>query len=182
VVRYLEHYSKVSSYAARNAQLTSITLNELTIRAGSQTFKLPFNPPLSSYREARERLVALDKEASTALGRSDITVKEHRLPEDVLGIFFLVATPLTFILLSREENMHPGSLIYDYILKYVPAFAAFAAKVRLPVLYLMTVLHAIEAGYMAKTRLETHSVPVGTWLWWKWVLNAFFEGFPAFQV
>ena len=44
----------------------------------------------------------------------------------------------------------------------------------------MVVIHGSEAVHMARTRLEKHSVPLFSKLWWKWVVSTFFEGVGNF--
>ena len=152
----------------------------MVVRAGSSNYTLPFKPPLGSLREARERLVAMDKEATTALARSDITVKEYRIPRGLHAFIFTLCAS-TYIFLSTSANMHPGSLIYDNVLKYVPWFARFSAAVRVPVLILMIAIHVGESTYMATSRLKKHTVPFGSPLWWIWICSTFIEGYGAFQ-
>lgn len=179
-IRYLEHYHALSSFAARNARLTDISLDALTLSAGSSTYTIPFSPPMSSLRDARERLVSMDKSATVALNRSDITIKTFATPKGWQVFTWLVCF-CTFIFLSTERNMLPGGWVYEYTgLKFFPRFVAFARKVRVPVLLGMIAIHTYEARKMAVGRLRRHSVPVGSVVWGLWVASNFVEGFPAF--
>ena len=182
LVRYLEHYGNLSSYAASNARLEDITFDSMTIStAKGENHIVAIDPPLSSWSEARPKVVAMDEEARARLKRSDITVKEYTLPNKLWQAVIMTASALTFLAFSKRSNFLPGSLLFDYLLKYTPGFAQFCNTVQPLVIYPMVILHAGEAGHMAKSRLEKHSVPQYSLLWWKWVLSTFVEGFGAFS-
>ena len=135
---------------------------------------------MDSWRDARERLVRMDKDAIQALGRSDITVKQYRRPRGFHAVVF-VTCAVTFAAFCRKSNFFPGSYLYEVLLKYFPRFASFCAKIQPILFYTMVALHAGEAITMANTRLRKHSVPVACRLWWAWVLSTFIEGVCAFQ-
>src|SRR6266498_4489490 len=77
LTRYLEYYGKLPS--PKYAQLEEITLSHMIISSngGHNQNLIPFNPPMFSYLEARDRLVAMDKVSLEGLGRSDIEVKDY---------------------------------------------------------------------------------------------------------
>ena len=181
VMRYLEHHCKQSSYASRNARLVDIDRSSMTISSSrDQSHKIPIQPPISSTREARERLIEMDRDAMKALGRSDISVREYRAPRGFHAVVFW-ACVFTFALLFRRQNLLPGSWVHDAVLRYVPSFAHFLVVVRPWVFGGMVASHLTEATFMAWTRLRKHSVPFGSGLWWTWMLSTFIEGFGAFQ-
>ncbi|KAK5141105.1 hypothetical protein BJ546DRAFT_1028680 [Cryomyces antarcticus] len=180
VIRYAEHFCGLSSYSARNAKIGDISLDSLTVVANGKTHSIAFNPPMTSYREARERVVAMDKDAVTALGRSDITVTEYRLPRGFHAVVFGAAL-MTMLSFFRAGNFVPGSYLYDYLLVYVPSFASFCYKIQPYVFYPMISIHLAEAVHMARGRLRRHSVVPGTSLWWAWVTSNFIEGIGAMQ-
>ncbi|KAK8174114.1 hypothetical protein IWX90DRAFT_485010 [Phyllosticta citrichinensis] len=179
VCRYLEHFCSVSSFKARAARLADISLESMTIAAAGKHHTIPLNPPMKSWREARERLVKLDKDALEGLGRSDVTVKRYTRPRGLHALVFAVCI-LSFILVSRRANALPGSYIYDKVLSYAPAFAAFTATVQPVVLWGMVVGHLIESVVLAR-KLEKYNVPVLSGLWWQWITSCFIEGFGALQ-
>lgn len=179
IVRYVEHYCKVSSLAARNARLVDITLGSMSIEAAGKKFSVPLEPPMQSWREARERLVQMDKETLAGLGRSDITVKQYTRPRGAHAVVFTVCA-LTYVLVSRRANALPGSFIYDHVLSYSPGFASFVAQVQPIVLALMVGIHVVEASVMAR-RLQRHNVAPLSGLWWQWIASCFIEGFGALQ-
>ncbi|OCL13978.1 putative integral membrane protein [Glonium stellatum] len=180
IVRYLEHLLNVSSFLARNARIEDMTLDSITVRSSGKRYLIPLEPPMDSWRDARERLVRMDKDAIEALGRSDITVKEYKRPEGFLGVVF-VTCAATFVAFCRKANFLPGSFLYEVVLKHVPWFASFCAKIQPVLFYTMVAIHVGEVIKMVNTRLRKHSVPVACRLWWMWVLSAFIEGFGAFK-
>src|SRR6266487_1685476 len=118
VARYLEYYAKVSRLKSRNSRLIDIDLTKMTITAGGRLFNVPFTPPMSNFKETRERLIKMDQECLTGLGT--ITIKEYRPPKSLVHIITFIACFLTFILLSRKENLLPGSISYEAIFKHLP--------------------------------------------------------------
>lgn len=57
IVRYLEHYAKLPSWTAYDGAVADISLDSMTMTCGSRTHRIPFDPPMASYRDARERVV-----------------------------------------------------------------------------------------------------------------------------
>jgi hypothetical protein len=151
----------------------------MTVSVSGRALIVPLNPPMGSYREARERLVEMDRDSIKGLQRSSITIKEYRAPKGFHAVGFAVCAG-TFLLLSRRDNALPGSLPYELLFKHIPQFAAFVARVRDLVLWPMIAIHLFEAYLMTK-RLEKHSVPLFSTLWWMWVVSCFIEGVGSFQ-
>lgn len=178
--RYLEHYNRVSSFSARDAKLTDITFSSMTILSSNGQCTVPIDPPLTSWSQARERVVAMDAEATAGLGRSNITVKKYKRPRGVMAVVF-VAAACTFVVFAKRSNFEAGSFLYDNVLKYAPGFAKWCYKIQPLVIYPMATIHGWEAYHMQKSRLEKHNVPFMSKLWWKWVLSTFVEGVGAFM-
>lgn len=180
LIRYLEHFCNLSSYAARNAKLVDVTFDSLTILSSDGSpHSISIKPSMNSWSEVRPRVVAMDAEAVAALGRSNITVKKYKRPKGFMAVVF-VATACTFVLFSKRSNFQPGSFVYDSVMRHVPGFAKFCYKIQPMVIYPMVVLHSGEAIYMERSRLEKHTVPKFSKLWWKWLLSTFVEGVGAF--
>lgn len=180
LIRFLEHHAHISSRSARNATLADITLNSLTIISSNRSrHVIPLEPPMKSWSEARERMVAMDQVALRGLGRSDITVKKYKRPKGFLAVVF-VAAGCTIVCFSRRSNFLPGSRLYDSVLRHVPSFARFCYDIQPFLLYPVLAIHVSEAVWMETTRLEKHNVPRFSKLWWKWVLSTFVEGVGAF--
>lgn len=181
LARFLEHFAHVSTYSARKARLTDITLDNLTIiSSDGSSYVIPLDPPLNYWPEARERMVAMDQEALRGLERSNIAVKEYRRPRGFLAVVF-VASATTFGCFSQRSNFLPGSFLYDYILQHVPSFARFCYNIQPYVLYPMLAIHLSEAVWMERTRLRKFNVPRFSKLWWQWLLSNFTEGVGAFK-
>lgn len=179
IVRYVEHFCSVSSFAARKARLIDMSLGSMSIDVSGKQYTIPLEPPMQSWREARERVIQMDKDCLAALGRSDITIKQYTRPRGAHAVIFTVCA-LTYVLVSRRANALPGSLIYDHVLKYAPGLASFTAQVQPAVLALMVAIHVVEASIMAR-RLQRHNVALLSGLWWKWVASSSIEGFGALQ-
>lgn len=181
VARFLEHFAHVSTYSASKARLTDITLNNLTIASSNDTpYVIPLDPPLNSWSEARERMVAMDQEALRGLDRSNIAAREYRRPRGFLAVVF-IASATTFVCFSQRSNFLPGSFLYDYIFGHVPRFAKFCYDIQPLVLYPMLAIHLSEAVWMERTRLRKFNVPRFSKLWWQWLSSTFIEGVGAFK-
>jgi len=181
LIRYLEHFCHVSSFSARNAKLADITFDSLKILASNgKPHTIPIKPPMTSWSEARPRVVAMDAEAVAGLNRSNITVKKFRGPKGVMGVVF-VAAAVTFVVFSKRSNFEPGALVYDTVMRHVPNFNKFCHTIQPLVLYPMIALHSWEAYNMDQTRLEKHSIPRFSKLWWKWIFMTFIGGIGLFK-
>lgn len=160
--------------------MTDIDLNQMVFSVGGQTSSITFDPPMKSLREARERLVQMDKDTLQVLGRSDITVTRYIPPYVKLGhLFNFTQCMLVYLLLPREANFKSGSLLYDNLLFMVPAFARFVLQVRWIVLPIMLAIHITEAFVMAK-KVKRHGLGSADAVWWQWVGSSFVEGVTAF--
>ncbi len=180
LIRYLQYYAQLSSFSARNAHLADISFNTLTVLSSNGTpHAIPIKPPMTSWPEARPRVVAMDAESIAGLGGSDITVKKYKPPRGFMTVVF-VACALTQISFCRRTNFEPGSVFYDVLLKSVPGFANFCRIFQPVIFWLMTVLHMGEVVWMAKSRLEKHTVRMFSRVWWMWALSCYVEGIGSF--
>ena len=179
VIRYMEFYKGFSSFAARDATLESMQLDGLSIKCGGKLYTIALDPPMESLKEARERVVQMDKDAIRGLHRSEVTVKEYRSPKGFHAVVFGLCL-FAFTVFSRRQNVVHGSPIFDYLLKYIPGSGYFAT-IQPALITLMGGIHLAEAVVMARTRLAKHSVPLSSRLWWTWTISTFIEGFGAFQ-
>lgn len=180
MIRYAEYYSHVSPWKSKDAQVLDISLGELVLGCNGKRYGIPLDPPMTDWKEARERMVRMDREAVAGLERSDITVKEYRAPKGFHAVVFF-ACLTTFLMLSTRRNLVRGSLLYDSVLRHVPTFATFLYKIQPLVFYPMLAIHLSEAFYMETARLSKHSVPRLSRLWWTWLVSNFIEGYGAFQ-
>ncbi|KAL8786368.1 MAG: hypothetical protein Q9195_008233 [Heterodermia aff. obscurata] len=183
LIRYLRHYHRVSSLLASKARMTSIALDSMTISASllpfsSTSYTIKLDPPLSSWAEARARLVEMDGESCRALGCSHVTVKRYAPPTGFMMVNFAYHA-WAYITFSRRSNFVPGSLYYGILFKYLPGFAWFCYTIQPYYIVFLLVVHIGEAIYLARTRMEKHTVPIFSQLWWKWFISDSLEGFPA---
>ncbi|KAF2749088.1 integral membrane protein-like protein [Sporormia fimetaria CBS 119925] len=180
VKRYVEHGKDASFLQARDARMTDISLTEMRIRYGGKEAVIPFEPPMKSMREARERLVQLDKEAREALGRSDISITEFIPCTAHLGHFMNFTTCLiTYALFCRSGNFRPGSVLFDNVLVRFPQFTNFCFSIQPYLFPIMIAIHSVEA-YMMAQKMKRHSVTPVQRPWWLWVGTCFVEGVTSF--
>lgn len=179
LIRYLRYYAQLSSFSARNAHLADISFNNLTILSNGTPHVIPIKPAMTSWSEARPRVVAMDEEAVAGLGASNITVKTYKPPRGFMTVVFVVCA-LTQISFCRRANFEPGSVFYDTLLINIPNFANFCRVIQPLVIWFMVISHGAEAMWIAKSRLEKHTVRMFSKLWWMWVLSCYVEGVGSF--
>lgn len=145
-----------------------------------QTATIPFEPPLKSLREARERLVQLDKDALETLNRDSTPIKTFIPASANPGhLFNFTQCLVAYVILSRGANFRPGSLLYDTLLFRVPEFAELLSTLRPYILSLMLAIHITESVLMAR-KLSRHGLRPVDRLWWLWVGTCFVEGVTSF--
>jgi hypothetical protein len=81
--------------------MTDLDLNGLALSCQGKTYRVPFEPPMKSLAEARERTVKIDKDCRKALGHSDVTVKTFEWPQGG-GAVAAALTLLTFVGFSQR--------------------------------------------------------------------------------
>ncbi|TKA70129.1 hypothetical protein B0A55_08223 [Friedmanniomyces simplex] len=178
LIRYLEHYAKLSPWQAHDARLTALDLQSMTLTTnnGAQTHRIPLNPPMTSYREARERAVAMDQEALQGLRRSEITITEFLPPTGIYAIVF-AAISAVFLAYSQRSWFDQGQIVSQIL---GPGFARFSYKVQPAVISFMLFMHTAETLYFMRYRLIRHSVNPRTRLFWLWASTTFVEGAASF--
>jgi hypothetical protein len=178
--RYLEVYTSKTARQSRKAQMTDIDLVKMRFSCGGQGSVIPFDPPLKSLRQARERLVQMDEDCLHILGDGGIFITQYVPPYAKLGhLINFSQCLLVYLLLPREANFTPGSLLYDNVLVHVPALADFILQIRWYLLPLMVGIHLAEASIMAK-KLSKHALTYMEPIWWLWVGSSFVEGITSF--
>ncbi|KAF2116909.1 integral membrane protein-like protein [Lophiotrema nucula] len=179
--RYLEHFKGASSFSVRNARMTDININCMQFEYAGKHGTITFDPPLKSLREARERLVQLDKDALQALGRSDIQITKF-IPcyTNAFHLINWTTCFLTYLVYCRPANFKPGSLLFDNVLYKYPGFVKFSLAIQPYQFPIMVGIHLFESVLMAR-KLARHGVLVSSLLWWAWVGTCFVEGFTSFN-
>ncbi|KAK5131484.1 hypothetical protein LTR08_000878 [Meristemomyces frigidus] len=177
VVRYLQHYSKLPSWQAYDGRIADVSLNGLTLACRGRSYRIPLDPPMSSYREARERVVELDKEALAGLGQSDITVKEFLPPTGLWALPFAVISA-AFIGFSQRWWFEQGAIVEQLL---GAGFAKFSWIVQPYIIAFMLFMHTSEMAYFMRNKLGKHGVNPRTSLFWKWTATTFVEGYFGFM-
>lgn len=186
--RYLEHTHHIPSYRARHAALTDLTFSSLEIRLPPLTapfgsgsyYRIPINPPMTSWADARPRVVDMDHAALSALNRSPITVKKYVPPNRAWMIVVMAALVSTYMAFTRRAHFLPGDYFYEtFRLGNVPGFARWCYDIKPLLMVLVVGIHTVEAGWLHRTRLSRHSVGTFSGVWWAWVVSAYCEGYGA---
>ncbi|SMR44715.1 unnamed protein product [Zymoseptoria tritici ST99CH_1A5] len=177
IARYLENYAKLSSFSAYDGILTDIDLGGLTLSCHGRSHRIPLEPPMKSYREARERVVQLDKECCQQLNRSDVTVKEYRSPQGFDALVFMVVSA-TLLAYSQRWWFEKGQVV-EAILG--SSFARFSWTIQPWLFWFMVALHGAETIYFASAQLSKHSVSARSRIWWLWTGSVFIEGVFAMK-
>ncbi|KAF1836009.1 integral membrane protein-like protein [Decorospora gaudefroyi] len=165
---------------SRTAQMVDIDLDQMKISCGGQQAVIAFDPPMKALREARERLVQMDKDALRTLGRDDISitgfVPAYSRPSHLWNFTQCL---LSLIFLPQPTVWQPGSLLYGNILYLVPWFANFGARYGWFLWLLMVPIHLTEGVIMAR-KLGRHGCTFLDAVWWKWMGTCVVEGFTSF--
>jgi hypothetical protein len=177
---YLRHYSHLSRSAAHSARLTDISLDSITITAvNGSTYSIALDPPMTSFSEARERLVKMDQDARSGLGISDIRVDEYRPPRGFDLVVFLLCL-FTYFSFTMRPFIQPGSSFFErYIRDNAIAETLFWMQSK--VFWPMLAIHSAEAFWFERSRLLKHGVERASQLWWKWMVNNFIEGVGVYK-
>lgn len=133
---------------------------------------------MKSYREARERVVAMDHECLEKLGRSDITIQNFVAP--TTGLLYPIETLVvaaTFLSYSQRWWFEPGGSVAGVLGQ---GFARFSWVIQPWLLLGMIAIHGGEALWFERTRLRVHSVNPRTVVWWLWMGFCFLEGWFFF--
>lgn len=134
---------------------------------------------MEAMREARERLIQLDKEALDVLGLTDIPITKY-IPPYSPGLHFVHSLNFTLCLIvlitfSRRANFKSGSLVHDHLLSHVPGFGEFCLAIQPWLFYIMLSIHATETVFMAR-KLNRHGLTPSARIWWAWMGSCFVEG------
>ncbi|KAK5112147.1 hypothetical protein LTR62_004490 [Meristemomyces frigidus] len=176
--RYLQHYSHLSLWKSHPARLITLDLNGLLLSCGgTETYRIPFNPPLNSLAETRERVVEMDKECLAALGREEMGITEF-LPATGIWAVPFVAISCAFIAFSQRWWFAPHTLPHSLL---GARFSNFLYAVQPYILAFMLFMHAWEGVYFMYYKLVKFNVNPRTRLFWLWTGTAFLEGGFAFM-
>ncbi|EMC95393.1 hypothetical protein BAUCODRAFT_539281 [Baudoinia panamericana UAMH 10762] len=175
IVRYLEHYHKLYSWQAYDARMSGVDLSGMTFVCRGHTYRIPFQPPLASYKDARERVVQMDKDALRGLGRSDVAIKEF-LPPTGFYLVNFIAVSATMVAYSQRWWFAKGHIVERII---GSGFARFSWTIQPYLIGAMLAIHLTEMLYFMTFTLPKHSVNPRTSTFWKWAAVVFVEGVGA---
>ncbi|KAH7321007.1 hypothetical protein B0I35DRAFT_408015 [Stachybotrys elegans] len=179
LAHYLRHYVQLSASAAADPTLRDITMKSMVIQARGKEYTVPISPPLGSWRDARDRLVAMDTEARNALGISDIVINEWVAPGfDTLGI---VSFAVLFFFASAASLplMHPGTQLWQFLDTVWPFGAAGYRWLVGAMLWPVLAIHTFETILFEFTQMRKYSVKRGSGAWVLWMLTCFVGGAPT---
>lgn len=137
------------------------------------------DPPMKAMREARERLIQLDKEALNLLGLTEIPITKYTTPYasglHPIHPFNFTLCLIVLIAFSRRANFKSGSLLHDNLLSFIPGFGEFLFAIQPYLFYIMLAIHATETAFMA-SKLRRHGLTPSERVWWAWMGSCFVEG------
>lgn len=127
-----------------------------------------FEPPLADWKEARERLVGMAKDAAAKRGFSHIQINEMSYPNSIgeyLLIFLVMMPPVCYF--NRS------------LLQWVPVVGAWLDNdaLLLTVFVATVVCHFAECILLLKPKLDFYRVPTDFLI--EWYLFGLLEGYPA---
>ncbi|EHK16752.1 uncharacterized protein TRIVIDRAFT_184116 [Trichoderma virens Gv29-8] len=173
---YLRHYVGLSARAATaSPAIQDMSLTGMAIKTLNGTYDVPFSPPLSSWAEARPRVIAMDVTAREALGISDIYLTEYAWPRGFdwvpLGgvvFYYICCVGLPWVV--------PGSGIWDTLEVVFPGGPEWFLWIVRTIFWIVFGIHVVEVFLLDRWRLQKHGVPRFSRVWWAWTSNIFFEG------
>jgi len=196
---FAQYYGKITSSQATGAYMTDINLSAFTLSVPSlhkpsndinvnhktiadnetQSVTIPLEPPMKSYRDARERMASMAKEACAAYGVSEYVINKYSNPPFV-SIFVACSFLFSLYAFASPENFAKGHWIRKYGLLNIALFADFLEKYSKQVGVFLVALHLGEVAIFWRTRI------------WKyhmkskraralWSVDCFLEGFGAFK-
>ena len=142
---------------------------------------IPFDPPLNSFSEARERLVAMHELCLKELDVEGVMLERYVPPNQWWQWCMFALTMWTFTTLPFRASLLPESR--SLINKAwslggtAPWLARLAYQMSPLTLAFMIVVHGWECYVMGFRRLRRYEVEVFSWVWWCWVLDVWCEGF-----
>lgn len=176
---YLRHYVGLSARAAiASPAIQDMSLTSMTIKTTRGTYNVPFSPPLSSWADARPRVVAMDATAREALGISDIYITEYAAPDPfdyvtLTGILFFYFCYFTL------PWVVPGSASWELLERVFPGGPSWFRWIVNGIIIPVVGIHVIEMFFFDKWRLQKHGVVRFSFVWWAWILAIYFEGMPS---
>jgi len=172
IVRYLQHYARLSPSQAYGGRMTGVDLNGFTLQARGKTHRIPFHPPLTSYAQVREKAVELDNQSKQMLHLSDVTINKFYAPTGVFLVLFLT-TAATWIGFSQRWWFEKGGPVAQFAGE---GFAAFNYRIQPYFLPALGAAHLFESVLYSNTLLPHHGVNPRSLAYWLWAVSFVIEG------
>ncbi|KAJ9612964.1 hypothetical protein H2200_002905 [Cladophialophora chaetospira] len=177
---YLQHYSHVPSSGTNTAKLLDITTDHIIIESSYGRHVIPFEPPMKSLMEARERLVDMHNLCLRELDLSDVVVKNYVLPDRawqwlLSGLCLLIYATFPFRESLKPESGSVSSKIWS-LGGVAPWLAKLSYTLAPYILGFVVVAHCGETLWLINGRLKRHWVEAGSAVWWFWVADCMTEG------
>lgn len=179
---YLQHYASLSARAASpTPELRDMDFDRMIIRAGDgKDYSVLFMPPLSSWEDARARLVEMDATARAALGIDDVIITEYKPPTGFAAVV-LGSIMFYFACFFSLPWITPGSTAWEAVESFFPGGNPWFRWVVKAIFYPVLAIHTVEAVVFDRTRMRRHRVPRWSKLWWQWEINCWMEGATSWQ-
>jgi hypothetical protein len=188
---YLRHFASLPAthpdvYSPAQLSLAEITLAGMKIAASDsgRTYDIPFDPPMQSLSESRQRLVGMTEAARTSLGLAPAgghhsTVQITRFPPNSLQDRIALAVIGFYAAsLAAAPWMLPGTPLGD-ALDWAWAFGGGRQGYRSLCLWIagpVAAIHAIEMVMLHLRFMRPYGVAAGSGLWWRWMADAAVQG------
>jgi hypothetical protein len=177
---YLQHYSHVPSAGTISARMLDITPEHIIVESSYGRHVIPFEPPMKSLMEARERLVDMHVFCLRELDLSDVVIKGYVPPDRawqwmLSGLCLLILSTFPFRESLRPESASVIATIWS-LGGVAPWLARLSYTLSPLVLGFIVVAHSGEAVWFINRRLKRHWVEMGTVVWWCWVVDCLLEG------
>lgn len=177
---YLRHYAHVSASAASSPEMRDMDLNHMLIRSrDGKDHTVSFNPPLTSWADAKTRVIEMANESREALGLSDIVITEFTPPHG-FGAFVLGAVLFYFFCAAAAPWIVPATRVWELLDVGFPGGALWFRWVVDFIFWPIIGIHLFEC-ILFDQKLQKHGVERLSGLWWTWEAVCFFEGFPSFK-
>jgi len=179
---YLRHFNKLPARRVSSPPtMKDITVSAMTIQtADGATHTIPFDPPMSSLSEARNRVVEMDKLARASLGLADVDITTYTRPRG-FDSFVFGAVVFYFLCFFTLPWAVQGNPIWEFWNVVFPGGAETYRWVVRTIFIPVLGIHLFEMALLERTRLRKYGVERGTRVWWLWMGSCFFEGYPAFK-
>jgi hypothetical protein len=173
---YLEFYHGIHLNQRRSEIfLTDVALDSMTVTYtlghSKLIAKIPIDPPMASFDDARVTLVNMAKEAASGLGFSAYQVTTY-VPPGIGDPIAVVLLPLLFIV-----NVAFQDFFYPLIDKIYPVAGHIFRKYGVSVTVATAGIHILEVLLLLLPVLNKYRVPYPARA--MWIVSNFVEGYPA---